>query len=304
VAGSYSAIQNAHRRATEALAPYGINGLEVFDLRSLITHIDLLLKHREELSEFVALTAARQELDKTGLADFLKRADASQLSSTRLLSVFEATVSQLRADAARRTSPPLAHRTGNELDAKRKTFAERDRQKIISDRQTIRARLLTKQPPVGLRFGSVKTWTDMSLLTNEFPKQKRFTPLRGLLARAGSAILTLKPCFMMSLLSLAKFLPPGAFEFDVLIIDEASQMRPEDALGAVLRSKQIVVVGDQKQLPPTSFFDRSADTSTLNDEDSDEIDDESILERCQKVFGEVRRLKWHYRSRCESLIRF
>ena len=69
------------------------------------------------------------------------------------------------------------------------------------------------------------------------------------------------------------------------------------------RSKQIVVVGDPKQLPPTNFFDRSEGTPVSEDE-SDDIDDESILERCQKVFDDVRRLKWHYRSRCESLIRF
>ncbi|TGV62143.1 hypothetical protein EN801_049885, partial [Mesorhizobium sp. M00.F.Ca.ET.158.01.1.1] len=92
-----------------------------------------------------------------------------------------------------------------------------------------------------------------------------------------------------------KFLPQGRFEFDLLVIDEASQMKPEDALGAMLRARQIVVVGDPKQLPPTSFFERSSDNPATDDEDADEIDDESILERCQKAFGEVRRLKWHYR---------
>jgi superfamily I DNA and/or RNA helicase len=60
---------------------------------------------------------------------------------------------------------------------------------------------------------------------------------------------------MMSPLSVAQFLEPGAVEFDLLVIDEASQVQPVDALGAIARSKQIVVVGDQKQLPPTNFFD-------------------------------------------------
>jgi very-short-patch-repair endonuclease len=109
---------------------------------------------------------------------------------------------------------------------------------------------------------------------------------------------------MMSPLSLAKFLAANALEFDVLVIDEASQMRPEDALGAMLRARQIVVVGDPLQLPPTSFFERSDSQSDGDGGDEDEIDAESILERCQQVFKDVRRLKWHYRSRCESLIRF
>ena len=79
-------------------------------------------------------------------------------------------------------------------------------------------------------------------------------------------------------------------------------MKPEDALGGMLRVKQIVVVGDQKQLPPTDFFNRSSESAP--DDDFDYIDDESIPEGCQKTFHEVRRLRWHYRSRCESLIRF
>ena len=72
----------------------------------------------------------------------------------------------------------------------------------------------------------------------------------------------LKPCFMMSPLSLAKFLKPSEVGFDLLVIDEASQMRPEDALGGMLRAKQIVVVGDPKQLPPTDFFMRSIDETS------------------------------------------
>jgi very-short-patch-repair endonuclease len=144
----------------------------------------------------------------------------------------------------------------------------------------------------------------MALLGNEIAKQKRFVPVRTLLAQAGKSIQALKPCFMMSPLSLAKFMKAGSLCFDILVIDEASQMRPEDALGAMLRSKQIVVVGDQKQLPPTDFFARSGEGAAGDDDDFEDLDDESILESCQKTFGQRRPLRWHYRSRCESLIRF
>jgi superfamily I DNA and/or RNA helicase len=107
---------------------------------------------------------------------------------------------------------------------------------------------------------------------------------------------------MMSPLSLAKFIGVGGPQFDLLIIDEASQMKPEEALGAMLRAKQVVVVGDKKQLPPTDFFSRSSESAA--DDDFEDIDDESVLEACEKPFHEIRSLKWHYRSRCESLIRF
>ena len=162
-------------------------------------------------------------------------------------------------------------------------------------------------PPAGTNIGPIKDWTGMWPLKREFEKEKRLLPVRQLAARAGRAMLAMKPCFMMSPLSLAKFLPPGSIEFDVLVIDEASQMKPEDALGGLLRAKQVVVVGDQKQLPPTDFFTRSGggDTTTGDeDEDFEDSDDELILEACQKAFSNTRMLRWHYRSRCESLIAF
>jgi very-short-patch-repair endonuclease len=119
----------------------------------------------------------------------------------------------------------------------------------------------------------------------------------------------------MSPISVAQFLEPGLHEFDLLVIDEASQVRPEDALGAIARARQIVVVGDQKQLPPTSFFDR-----LLGDGDEDEADEdedgedllggaaklgqlESVLSLCEARGLGSRMLEWHYRSRDPSLIK-
>ena len=84
-------------------------------------------------------------------------------------------------------------------------------------------------------------------------KRKR-TSVRGLVNRAGNAIQSLKPCFMMSPMSVAQYLTPGKFEFDLVIMDEASQIRPADSLGSIARGKRFVCVGDPKQLPPTMFF--------------------------------------------------
>src|SRR5262249_7427041 len=205
-----------------------------------------------------------------------------------------------------RTDSVLSNAAGMRLSAKRREFADRDRRKIDTDRQIVRNALIGRKPPIGSRVGSKKRWTEMELLLNEFGKEKRFTPVRDLMTRASSAIQCMKPCFMMSPLSLSKFLPPKQISFDLLVIDEASQMRPEDALGGLLRAQQVIVVGDQKQLPPTDFFSRSDDVQPTADDDEDfeDIDDESILEACQKAFRQVRMLRWHYRSRCESLIAF
>ena len=72
-------------------------------------------------------------------------------------------------------------------------------------------------------------------------------PVRKLLSKAGHAIQAIKPVFMMSPISIAQYLEPGVLEFDLLLIDEASQVEPVDALGAMARVKQVVVVGDDKQ---------------------------------------------------------
>ena len=118
------------------------------------------------------------------------------------------------------------------------------------------------------------------------------------------AVQALKPCFMMSPLSVAQYIKPGALRFDLLVIDEASQMRPEDAVGAIARCDQIVVVGDPKQLPPTAFFDKNDITADEDDDADETIDAESILDQALARFRPARRLRWHYRSRHGSLIAF
>ncbi len=140
----------------------------------------------------------------------------------------------------------------------------------------------------------------VNVLRTEFNKKARHMPIRKLVHEAGLAIQAIKPVFMMSPLSIANFLPPGSIEFDLVIFDEASQVQPVEALGAVLRGKQLVVVGDTRQLPPTSFFDNL--TKELGEEDSATADMPSILGLCDAQGAPQRMLRWHYRSRHESLI--
>ena len=141
----------------------------------------------------------------------------------------------------------------------------------------------------------------LRLLQREIQKRSRHKPIRRLIIDAGDIIQDLKPVFMMSPLSIANYLEPGTVEFDLIVFDEASQVRPVDALGALLRGEKAVVVGDSRQLPPTSFFDRVSH----GDDDSDDSvtgDIESILGLFTSKGAPSRELRWHYRSRHESLI--
>lgn len=156
---------------------------------------------------------------------------------------------------------------------------------------------------------------EMGVIRGEIAKKRAHMTLRRLFSKAGTAIQRIKPVLLMSPISVAQFLPPGKVSFDLLVIDEASQVRPEDALGAIARAGQIVVVGDKKQLPPSSFFDRLMADGEDETEGDDEnvgpdlldgaakvIDMESILTLCEARGLPNRMLRWHYRSRDPSLI--
>ncbi|MFD2857575.1 AAA domain-containing protein [Seohaeicola zhoushanensis] len=150
---------------------------------------------------------------------------------------------------------------------------------------------------------------EMGVIRGEIGRKSRHKPIRWVMKNAGSMVQRIKPVMLMSPISVAQFLPPGTVTFDLLVIDEASQIRPEDALGVIARARQIVVVGDQKQLPPTSFFDRLVDDGDGEEEDEDipagatAADMESILSLCEARGLRSRMLEWHYRSRDPSLIR-
>lgn len=132
-------------------------------------------------------------------------------------------------------------------------------------------------------------------------------PIRKLFRAIPNLLLTLKPCLMMSPLSVGLFLEAESYDFDTIIFDEASQVCTENAIGAISRGKQVVIAGDSKQLPPTNFFMSStSDADFDTDVDDDEYDDANAYESILDEAGLLpeRTLLWHYRSRYEHLIAF
>ena len=148
--------------------------------------------------------------------------------------------------------------------------------------------------------------SQLGYLQRQFRLKRGHHPIRKIFANIPDVIQRLCPCLMMSPLSLSQYIDPEKIKFDFVIFDEASQMSPVDSLGAIIRGEQLVCVGDTKQLPPTSFFDRVAQIE-INDEDLEDLstpDLESILDECLTIGMKEFYLKWHYRSRHESLIHF
>lgn len=155
--------------------------------------------------------------------------------------------------------------------------------------------------PVGNDVGAKKTWTDLKLINNELGKKKRHISIRQLILRARRALLVMKPVWLMDPISVSQFLPKSRELFDLVIIDEASQMLPESAIASIVRGKQLVVVGDDMQMPPSQFFGSGLD---YDDEEEQQVDAESILDLAGKRLGNTISLRWHYRSRHDSLISF
>ncbi|MGD0109614.1 MAG: DUF3320 domain-containing protein, partial [Rhodopila sp.] len=149
---------------------------------------------------------------------------------------------------------------------------------------------------------------EYAALARELAKRQRHLPVRQLAERMPGALRRLTPCLMMSPLSVAQYLPADAKPFDIVIFDEASQIPTWDAIGVIGRGRQVIVVGDPKQLPPPRFFERAIPGQD-GGEDSVEVeveteDLESILDECIGTGLPTIALKWHYRSRHESLIAF
>lgn len=200
--------------------------------------------------------------------------------------------------------PVLRNFSSADHDRKIREFRDCDERFQDLTRRYVTAVLAGKVPRTQ---AGQKADPEMALLLREIAKQRAHLPVRKLVHGIPNLLPKLKPCLLMSPLSVAQYLDPAHSSFDVVVFDEASQILVWDAVGAIARGKQLVVVGDPKQLPPTSFFARADDEGEggTDGEEGGPIQDlESILDECLGAGLPTLRLEWHYRSRHESLITF
>ena len=176
-------------------------------------------------------------------------------------------------------------------------FCDKDEETLRASRREIPQKLNAR------REGAPES--QRIVLEKEANKPRRQMPVKELLEKMTALIQKLKPCFMMSPLSISTYFKDAAIEFDVVIFDEASQVLPEDALCAIFRGKQTVIVGDSRQMPPCDIFSVSSEEPDEDENASETVaeSDESILALGARIMNDIC-LKWHYRSRNESLIAF
>ena len=269
-----------------------------------------LVTMRESFHDWVRIYQLRQDLPSHSEQELADQLMVSGLAAELWETVYRWNLVRSQLNRISDDVPAVRGLQAAEQVARRERFNRVEDQIRDLDRAEVIARIhrTPQQLPGGNSTGPKGFFTEMGLINNEAYKQKRHRPLRHLFQDAGNALRGLKPCWMMSPSTLASLVPREVIEqFDLVIVDEASQMAPERAFGVISRAKQCVVVGDPKQLPPTAFFQRSTsseDSEEIDEVDKDALDEESILDLCTKSFHPVRRLKWHYRSRHGSLIAF
>ncbi len=305
------AIQNRLKSAANAVTE--ICGLLRLDSALAFRRTDLLQVPYDELAErmsqweassrqlapWVAYFVRHRRLEEIGLSPIAQRMQQGELVPQEALGCCELLYHETLIREVFRRHPELARFHGGSHEQLQAEFRKLDFARIELARQEVAAAHYQRLPAASAQAGEI------GVIRREIQKKRRHLPLRKLLSEAGRAMQAIKPVFMMSPISVAQYLEPGGLEFDLLLVDEASQVQPVDALGAIARCKQLVVVGDSRQLPPTRFFSRLLDDEAFEDSDEGALkagDMESILGLCCAQNVPQRMLSWHYRSRHHSLI--
>ena len=250
-------------------------------------------------SQYISL---KKDILKTNARYIIDIVEKDRLNPEDIVPCFKGNFADSLLKIAFLSTSILSKFVGSMHENKIQEFKDLDNKLISLNRLRIAKKLYESRPSVR---GGASPNSELGILLNEFSRKRGHMPIRKLLSSSGSLIQKIKPCFMMSPLSVAQFLDPmsiKSLKFDFVIFDEASQVKPEDALGALLRAEKSVIMGDTKQLPPTSFFDMMIDAGREETyELASIVDMESILHLCKRSFP-TKMLRWHYRSRHESLI--
>lgn len=246
---------------------------------------------------------SEKHLKKLGIDEYLELAKNIQLDSTEIIPVFNKCFYRSWLDLVMPNFPAVNMFRRERQDARILQFKYLDKSHLAISRAALQAKLLSRLP--NLDSFSVNSG-EVAILRRELAKQRKLLPIRKLISAIPNLLPTLKPCMMMSPLSVSTYFGDSDYKFDTVLFDEASQIRTEDAICSIFRAKQVIIAGDSMQLPPTDFFSSSiSDSDELEDENGDFNDNgayESLLD--ESVMLPSQTLLWHYRSKHEQLISF
>ena len=282
--------------------PLITNPNDLLDLNELKDRLTILRDRIDELQVWVDFKSTGKRLQGEGLGEFIDRLIAQRTDRGALVDVFKKSMYQGLLDLIFFEDKILKDFRGHDHEQLIKDFKDLDQRFIqLTSYRVIENANSNKPQGVFVQAPD----SEITILMREAAKKRRHMPLRELFDKVPNLIRRLKPCLMMSPISVSQFLIPGGLEFDLIVFDEASQIYTEDAVGSIYRGNEIVIAGDPKQLPPTPFFQTTMSDDFDWDEDSYGFDlFDSVLDECMSIGLPVKMLRWHYRSKHDSLISF
>lgn len=285
-----------------------VNGINITDayLTLVIYRCNELLPNMQKMHEWIILQTMIQRCEKLELTSLLSA--FANIGVTDASRVFEKRFYERWIESYVNSIPALMEFTGNLRDEKVSQFKDLDRQLQVSMLKRINYLAAVPATKILAANDNLGNGGEVGILRKELQKRRRLKPLRKLFNEIPHVLQALKPCMLMSPVSVSTFLKPGSIHFDLVVFDEASQLPTPEAIPSILRGKQIIVAGDENQLPPSTFFSASTIFEEENEEElSEEYEPlESLLNNCiaiEPVFKESK-IVWHYRSKDERLIQF
>lgn len=260
----------------------------------LLRDLEIDTVGQQEWFDYKAIRSELAELDLDSTVEFCI---AQRVASRDVPKVIERALLRGWVDAQIKGDERLHPLLAGDRESLVEEFRKLDRELVAAATSDIVRAANTRRP-------SNTSIGEPALIRREGMKQRRHMAVRSLIGQARSATQAIKPVFMMSPLAVSQYLPPD-INFDVVIFDEASQVTPGDSINCIYRGRSFILAGDDKQLPPTQFFERLTESEDVDELESDVKDFQSILELA-KSSGAFRNLglRWHYRSRHEALIAF
>lgn len=262
-------------------------------------YIEQLKSNLEKIKEYILFNNERKKLESMNVGNLIKLSLSNSIQDSELINFYKKEINYNLAIRRISSDDDLNLFSGLREDEKIEKYRELINKYNVVTLQEVAARL-SKSTSAFFHNDNTSLANEYVILNKAISNGGRGISLRNLFDSIPNILRMICPCFLMSPLSVAQYLDPKNERFDIVIFDEASQITTSDAIGAIARGKSAIVVGDEKQLPPTSFF--QANTS---DEDDFFIEDgESVLMDCLNISMPKKYLAWHYRSKDESLIAF
>lgn len=279
--------------------------LDKTSFSDLKLHLDSLISNIIQIEDWIEFKELCVQGTKLGMGQFIEsliKSPIPDLNANIIKNLFLRKLYQLWVDKIEIENPEMRKFSGEEQQLLINKFCELD-QKILERNKSKISKTLAVN---WIEYASnLIHKLELQTLSHEINKKKKHKPIRLLIQEIPELLQTLKPCWMMSPLSVAQLIETNKkeaekklVEFDLIIFDEASQIRTEEAICSIYRGKQLILAGDSNQLPPTNFFN-----NIDNDDDFEDCNFESVLDECS-VFLNSHTLNWHYRSRHEDLIKF